>query len=160
MGGSAVLGTNLVDELVAVADSLRDGLHPEFGVRQFRVYTVLRTYASGSTGDGSFTDVETQLTPQPKVQPYHERILYELDRCGVDEAGFVLLREISLTYTVAELIGPSMASGQEWLIKITDAHGQGIADQYFVVSRKPYPDREKDIGWWMELERASDEAGE
>ncbi len=153
MGGSAILGTNLVDSLVPdVVDGLRDDLHPAFGVRQFRVYTVRRTWSGGITGDGSYSDVETELTPQPLVKPY--RTEYRLDRCGIDEAGLVVLREISLTYTEAELVGGPIAAGEEWLIKLIDAHGQSIADRYWVVARPPFPDRIKDIGWIVQLEKA------
>lgn len=149
MPGSAVLGSNLVDDLVPTVDELRSSLHDEFGVRQFHVYTVLREWSGGATGDGDPTDTETELTPKPKVEPYKTQ--YELETCGIDEAGVVMLREISLTYTEAEIIGPTLTAGQEWFIKITDAQGQAIADRYWVIAKPPFPDREKDIGWKVEL---------
>lgn len=152
MSGNAVLGDNLVDDLVPTVDELRDSLHTAFGVQQFRVYTVLRTWDGGATGSGASTDTETELTPQPKVEPYKTR--FELDGCGIDEAGYVVLREISLTYTEAELIGPTLVAGQEWLIKISDAQGQAIADRYWVVQEPPFPDREQDIGWTVKLAKA------
>ena len=67
MAGSAVLGTNVVDVLVPVADDIRD-LATELGAHQFRVYTVKRTYSSQVAGEGSYTDVETEITPRPVVE--------------------------------------------------------------------------------------------
>ena len=40
MGGSAILGNNLIDGLVPMADSLRGSLNLAMGTRQFHVYTV------------------------------------------------------------------------------------------------------------------------
>lgn len=161
MPGSATKGTNLVDELAfEVVDALRDELHTDLGVRQFSVFTVRRTYTLGVSGEGDFTDTEVEIIPQPLVEPYRTR--FELEPCGLDESGLVKLREISLSYTEAELTGGYGANqvidpdAEEWLIKITDAHGQEISDTYWIVDRRPYPDRVNDIGWLMELRRASD----
>lgn len=156
MPGSATLGNNLVDSLVPIADELRESLHTDFGVRQFRVWSILREYAIGVIGDGGYTDTETEITPRPLVEPY--RSTFELEPCGIEEASFVKLREVSLTYTEAELMGPTLSDGQEWFIKITDGHGQEIGDQYWRLRGRPFPDRIKDIGWSMELIDAEVEA--
>lgn len=155
MGGSAILGDNLVDDLIPdVIDGIRADLHPTLGVRQFRVFTVVRTYTGSVIGEGDFTEVETELVPQPLVQPYKTRL--QLEDCGIDEAGFIVLREISLTYTEAEVSGPpSDPDTEDFLIKITDAHGQAIPDTFWHLVARPYPDRLKDMGWTMKLEPAS-----
>ena len=161
MGGSATLGTNLVDSLVPdVVDGLRNDLHPDFGVRQFRVYTVSRVWASGSAGDGGFVDTEAEITPQPLVvSPGVARTAeFSLEPCGVDEAGLIVLREVSLTYTEAELSGGDLPAGTEWFIKLRDAHGQGIPETIWTVKKRPWADRIKDIGWMMELERAVEDS--
>jgi hypothetical protein len=152
MAGSATLGTNLVDSLVPLADDLRKVLQTDFGVRQFRVWTVQRVWSSGTTGEGEYVDTAAEITPQPLVEPYKTE--FSLEPCGVDESGFVVLREISLTYTEAELSGGDVPVGTEWFIKLTDAHGQEIPDSYWLVKKRPWPDRIKDIGWKMELEAA------
>ena len=163
MGGSSILGDNLVDSLIPdVVDGLREDLHPQFGVRQFSVFTVTRKCASGYIGDGEFTDTEVEIRPQPLVEPYRTR--FELQPCGLDEAGMVTLREVSLTYTEAELtgsigVGADLAADEQFLYKLTDAHGQGIADSYWVLAQRPFPDRIEDIGWSVILKRASDVSG-
>ncbi len=167
MGGSAILGTNLVDSLIVdVVDGLRDALHTEFGVRQFRVFTVTRTWVTGiGDTDAGYSDVEVELTPQPLVIPLTGRqdahLKLELQTCGIDEAGIILLHEVSLTYTEEELSGifGDGATGldkdtQQFLYKLTDAHGQKIEARYYLLNRVPVPDRIKNIGWIVELKKA------
>lgn len=152
MAGTATLGTNLVDSLVPIADALRESLHELAGVRQFLVWTVARQWSGDSIGDGTYEDTVTELTPAPLVEPYLTE--YNLEPCGIDEAGFVVLREISLTYTEAELAGAGDPT-VEWFIKLSDDHGQAIPDQYWMVTERPWPDRIQDIGWKVRLRRAS-----
>ena len=154
MAGSAVLGTNLVDSLVTdVIDGIRDALHPELGVRQFRVFAVTRTYA-GDFGAEPFTDSELELTPQPFVQNYvtFTTIRQELEPCGLDEAGLVIVTEISLSYTEAEIAGPPADPlKQDFLIRIDDGQGQAIPSRFFQLAGPPYPDRITNMGWAVKL---------
>ncbi len=119
MAGSAILGNNLVDSLVpGVIDGIRDALHPDLGVRHYRVYAVTRTYV-GEFGSDDYSDVEVEFEPQPLVEPYpraNTGIHYELEPCGLDEAGLVVIKEISLTYTEHEVSG---------LLLRLDLHPQG-----------------------------------
>lgn len=158
MSKDAILGANLVDDLVPTVDELRASLHDDFGVRQYHVYTVLRTWDGGGTGLGTPTDVETELVPKPKCEFFSYQgvpgMRLELDECGVSEAGMIRLREISLEYAEHELLGPTLVAGQEWFIKITDAQGQLIRDRYWIIAKTPIPDRNLDIGWTMELRLA------
>lgn len=168
MGGNATLDSDiLLDDLVGLADDLRDDLHTDFGVRAFRVYTVLRTWDGGYVGEGTASEVETEITPQPRVLPYSTAgamagLAYKLEPCGLDEAGLVILKEVSLSYTQAELTGrpvvdgveQSMADGQEWVIRIREAHGQEQSYKDFKIKGAPFPDRENDVGWELRLTRA------
>jgi hypothetical protein len=158
MPGSAVLGTNLVDSLITdVIDGLRDDLNPALGVRQYRVFSVRRTYV-GEFGSDVFSDVEAEITPQPLVQAYniYTGIHYDLEPCGLDEVGFIILREISLTYTEDEISGCSSTDLQDFFLKVTDAHGQATKDRLWVPKAPPYADRIKSMGWTLVLKRASD----
>ena len=153
MAGSATLDPDvLIDDLVTdVIDGLRSELHPLFGVRAFNVSTVVRTWSGGSVGDGTFTDVEVVLDPQPLVHPFTS-FRRDMEPCGFDDAGGVKLTEVSLSYTYTELLACPAPTGSEHLIKITEAHGQGSPVRYFVHKRQPYPDRIKDMGWVLQLE--------
>jgi len=158
MPGSATLGTNLVDSLVPdVIDELRGSLHPELGVRQFRVFVVTRTWSGEAIGEGTASDAELEIDPQPMVKPYvgvafSRTLMLGLEPCGLDESGSVELSEVSLTYTETELGGPPAdPMRQELLYRIDDAHGQGVASRFFIPSAVPYPDREQDMGWRLLL---------
>lgn len=153
MPGSATLDpTVLVDSLVTdVIDGLRGELHPAFGVRAYRVFTVLESWTGPSIGQGTKSVSETEIDPQPFVEVWNG-LRFDLAECGIDEVGEVRLREVSLTYTEAELVGPTpLPTNQRWLIKISEAHGQANRDRYFVHTKPPYVDREKDMGWVMWL---------
>ena len=156
MPGSAILGTNLVDSLVTgVIDGIREALHPQLGVRQFRVFAVTRRFSGAG-----FVDEELELRPQPLVDGYsfiqNRSVRYVQKDCGIDEEGVVNLSEISFTYTEAELTGLGLPNGTDFYIKITDALGQGIPDRYFQPAGPPYPDRIEGMGWQLRLVRLSD----
>jgi hypothetical protein len=155
MSGSAVLGDNLVDSLVTdVIDGLRRDLHPQFGVRPYRAWLVTRTWSGEIPGEGEGTpvDIEVELDPQPRVMAWGGYEI-ELDKCGLDEAGEIVLKEVSLTYTHAELTGGALAPNQEFFIKLTEAHGQGNPVRYFTHTRPPFVDREKDMAWILWLRK-------
>lgn len=155
MAGSAILDPNvLVDGLVEdVIDGLRRDLHPQFGVRAYHVATVARTWSGRTQGEGTATDVETVLDPQPLVKIWDGR-RYELEPCGLDELGEIKVTEVSLTYTQAELDGGgALNRNQEWLLKLTEAHGQATRSAFFLHTRPPFIDREKDMGWVLWLRR-------
>lgn len=158
MPGSATLNPDvLIDDILTTVDDLRSELHAEFGLRQFRLFTVERVWDSGYVGDGLYSDVETEITPAPRVVPFTrsgDSVSYELRACGLDEAGFVAIQEVSLTYTEEELTGGTLAQGTEWLFRLRDGQGQGIPDRDFVLDGVPFPDREKTLGWSFRLRRA------
>jgi hypothetical protein len=161
MAGSAILDPDvLVDSLVVdVIDGLRGDLHPAFGVRAYRIFTVSRQWTGRAAGEGTYTDTEVELLPQPLVEPWEgvgSGLQLDLKTCGMDEIGQITLREVSLTYTEAELRGPNnLARNQQWFLKLTDAHGQGTEQKYFIHGKPPYVDRVKDMGWILWLREAT-----
>lgn len=156
MGGSAILDPEvLIDDLIVdVVDGLREELHPQFGIRAFRVYLVKRTWAGRSVGEGKFTDVAVEIRPQPKVWTW-DGLRWGLEACGLNEMGEVKLTEVSLTFTSAELTGGMLNANQMFYVKIGEAHGQGNPDRFFVHVRPPFPDRTKDLGWVLALKRTN-----
>lgn len=150
MSGSATLGASLVDDLVADIDELRGELHADFGVRPFRVYTVLRSWTGEQEGEGSHFDVISEITPQPRVG-FWDGYKFALTPLGTHEDGEVQISEVSLTYTYDELSGGTLGLNQQWFYVLVDAHGQGCPDRYLRINRPPFPDREKNIGWEVRL---------
>ncbi len=150
--GEAVLNPAvLVDSLIAdVIDGLREDLHPQFGVRAYRVYRVIRTWNGQVVGEGQYTDDAAELRPQPLVWSWDSlanALRYKQAACGLSELGELKLTEVSLTYTEAQLTGQPLRDNQELLIAIGDAHGQGSTVRMYTHAKPPYVDRIKDMGW-------------
>lgn len=152
--GLAVLDQDvLVDSLVAdVIDGLREDLHPQFGVRAYRVYRVIRTWGGRVTGEGGYRDVGAELRPQPLVWQW-DGLRFEQATCGVETLGEVKLTEVSLTYTEAQLTAQPMGKNVESFIAIGEAHGQASTMRLYTHTRPPYIDRVKDMGWVLWLRK-------
>lgn len=150
--GLAVLDQDvLVDSLIAdVVDGLREDLHPQFGVRAYRVYRVIRTWSGATSGQGTYVDDAAELRPQPLVWLW-SGLRYEQAKCGVMEIGEVKLTEVSLTYTEPQLTGQPLGRNQDLYIAIGEAHGQRSATRLFTHKMPPFVDRTKDIGWVLQL---------
>lgn len=153
VGAATLDDETLVDSLVGdVIDELRDDLHTQFGVRAYRVYRVIRTWTGPAVGEGTFTDEAHELRPQPLVTVW-DGLRFVQAVCGIEEMGEIKLTEISLSYTEAQLLGQPLASNQELVIALGDAHGQGSSWHYFRYARPPYIDRVRDFGWVAVLRR-------
>ncbi len=76
---------------------------------------------------------------------------YQQEPCGLDEAGFVKVTQVSLCYNHDDVLACEAPDGVEYLIKIDEGHGQGNPPRYFVHAKPPYDDREKSVGWVMYL---------
>ena len=149
---NSILDSSLVDTLVPIINDLRASLHADFGDRPFTCHLIKRTWSGGRVGSGTVTVNSTVEIPgPPKVSKYDLR--GRLVPCGLDEDGEIVLTEVPLTFTEAELWSPTLADGQEYLYRLTDAHGQGIKTRYFVAAAPPTPDREMDIGWIVRLNK-------
>lgn len=146
----------LIDDLVGpVIDALREDLHPQFGVRAYRVFTVKRRWAGELAGEGAMVEeIETEIRPQPLVAPW-DGLRYTVGSCGMMVDGKVRLTEVSLTLTEAELTGKGpggkLATNEMWFLKLTDAHGQQTTPMYFTLDGPPYIDRVKTLGWIVNL---------
>lgn len=156
MPKSATLdSTVLVDSLVPdVIDGLRGDLHPDFGVRAYRLYLTTRTWSGTDIGDGVFSEVEEEIDPQPLVRIWNG-LDFKLEPCGLDDMGDIKVTETSLQYTEGDLVGKTapLAANQEFFIRLREAHGQATAFKDFQHTKPPYIDRIKDMGWVMWLRR-------
>jgi len=157
MPGSAVLGINLVDRLQPLADRMRQ-LEDRFGLRQFDVYRVHRRWTGVERGDGNVVVLlDNLLDPRPLVSAPNNQGAphYELAPGSKLDEGEILLEQVSLTYTEAELTGPApMPPLEEWFFRLVDARGQDIPTRYYVLNGPPRADRLKTMGWVLQLQRA------
>lgn len=152
----ATLGTSLVDKLVPAVDKIRTALYAKTGVRQYEVHLVKRRWSGAERDDGTVTVLsDVTLTPTPSLSyPNNQGALHdELPAHGRDEEGAVELSEVSLTYTEAELTGGVLAANEEFFYRVVDGQGQAIRTRYYILSAPPQPDREKTIGWKLQLRR-------
>lgn len=152
--GAATLDSNvLVDSLVLdVIDGLREELNPTFGVRAYRVYRVIRSWSGRTAGEGGSTDDAAELRPQPRVKMWNG-LRYVQATCGLRELGDVQLTEVSLTYTAEQLDPQTLRANQEIFFAIGEANGQGSPIRVWGHTAPPFIDREKDMGWVLNLRR-------
>lgn len=150
--GTAVLDqNNLVDSLVPdVIDGLRDSLQPAFGIRPYRLYRVIRTWSGTEPGDGVAVDVGAELRPYPKVA-WWDGFRYQQEPAGLQSMGRVRCTEISLTYSEPDLTAQPLPRNRELFYAIGDANGQATSVKLFTIYQPPYIDRERDMGWVLNL---------
>lgn len=146
----------LTDDLVPLADQLR-GLYEVLGARPYRAFVVRRTWSGARVGEGTPTDVSTEILPRPAVLT--AGLHGELRPAGIEEEGEIVLQEISLTWTEPELFSPSLAANAQHLIRLEGAHGQAVRVRYYVPAAAPVPvrgDSMRDdvLSWAMSLRRA------
>lgn len=150
----AVLGDNIIDDLLPVVDDLRGDILPIAGVRQFRVFVVTRTYQGGHRGEGEYTDDATEITPSPAVA-FDDTHRFDLRPTGRDEEGEVKISEISLARYVEEDLMPyKVDQNVEFFWRLDDGQGQSIRSRAYKPIKPPMADREKTIGWTVSLRRA------
>jgi len=150
MAGNSVIGTNLLDCLIDVVDDIRRDMHTDMGTRAYTLTFVSRLWSGSDIGEGTFVDTEVIADPRPLVHPFAS-MEYQQEPCGLDEAGFVKVTQLSLCYNHADILACEAPSRTEYLIKIDEGQGQGNPPRYFVYAKPPYADRVKTIGWVLYL---------
>lgn len=105
----------LRDDVIPVIDEARE-LVDDLGLRLCTVQTRLRTWTGSVPGDGSSSDVDTDIEPTPKVREPWPRLI--ADAPGTYETGDRLISKVSATYTEAQLTGGTLFNSQEWWILI------------------------------------------
>lgn len=141
---------NLIDKLITKVDSLRQKAADKFGLPPFDMYRVIRTYASGIIGDGSYTDLETLLSPPPMVKFTGGD---KLERGGKVDARTMTATEVSLSYTEDWLQGEGLVAGQECFYKLVERNSTTAADTtYWIMSAIPEAQRDE-INWILKFRR-------
>lgn len=147
---------SLADALVGVVDDVRRSVHGALGTRSWKVAIVERTWSGGVRGEGAENRVLRWLDPVPKV----ERVSRDrMGPAGREASGSVVLTEVSLSYTEAEL-DPKPSRGGEVAYALVEAKGQQRKTRWFVIAAPPYArrgDNEDDnIDWYIVLNETSD----
>jgi hypothetical protein len=162
---SAVVKPGILgDALIGVVDNIRGVLRAALGTRPYRFALIVRTWSGGRVGEGTPTDVITELgmpTYSSGVQPP----LIEVDERGryapggEERDGDLRVTELSLSYTEDDL-APTVPPGGEVVYRVTDNHGQKQRERFYILSGQPLArrgDRESDRSdWKLYLRRTSD----
>ncbi len=149
-GNSTLDQNNLLDCLIPCVDEIRSDIHEVAGTRAYRMFFVTRQWSGKQIGEGSSTDTEVEVYPRPKIYPFAS-MEYQQEPCGLDEAGFLKVTQVSLCYNHEDILGCEAPTGVEYLIRLDEGHGQGSPSRYFVHEKPPYEDRIKTVGWIMYL---------
>ena len=146
----------LADELVGVVDDIRRDIHGALGTRPWAIDIVNRSWSGQKRGVGVPTTRILRLDPTPRV----ERVTKDrMGPAGREAAGSVVLSEVSLRYSEAEL-QPSVATGNEIAYRLTELRGQKQVPKYYVLSAAPVPRRGDKVSdntdWYILLHETSD----
>lgn len=154
MPGSATKNPDiLTDDLIDIVDDIRSDVE-DIGTRAYRVFVVSKSSTGELEGMGKVTEVETEITPRPKVKPWGS-LKFQQEGCGLLDYGKVKIEQVSLSYTANEL-WPAPANGSSgYCIRIKEGYGQEQTAQDFMHAEPPYADRISGLGWILKLERAS-----
>lgn len=146
--------TTLIGRLIPKVNAIRSRLYAKTGVREFRVYRVLRTWSGGEIGRGVATLTELEITPSPDVvfdKSVGRGRADRLERGRVEE-GFCELREVSLELVESDLTGYPLAVGQECYYRIVEAHEHAASTTYWILTGTPIADRDN-FQWIVKLRR-------
>lgn len=152
---SAIDGSIFGDALVGAVDDIRRSIHGALGTRPWAVAIVTRRWQGGRRGEGHSTVSILELDPVPRV----ERVSKDrMGPAGREAAGSVVLSEVSLRYSEAEL-SPSIGEGDEVAYRLTELRGQKQKPKWYVLAASPVPrrgDKERDnTDWYILLHETS-----
>lgn len=143
---ATIKGSNVLDNcLLDIADCIRGCVNETFGTREYRVYSVVRTYTMDRQ-DGYYSDNILELLPAPKVE-FLSPNGFEMIGTGKTTKGSIKITELSLLYSEDQILPQNLDNNQKHFIKLVDRHGENARERYFHISNVPVMDRHKTIGW-------------
>jgi hypothetical protein len=142
--------TTLIGRLIPKVNAIRSRLYEKTGVREFRVFRVIRTWSGGEVGRGIATLEELEIDPSPDVVFDNGR-QDRLERGRVED-GFCKLLEVSLELIESDLTGQPLARGQECYYRITERNEHAASPSYWVLEGTPWADRDN-FQWIVRLRR-------
>lgn len=152
---NAPLSRLLADRLVGVVDRIRDRVHGALGTRQWKVEILTRTWSGSMAGEGNSITTILELLPNPQVRINTSD---RLGPAGREPKGSIILSEVSLSYTEAEL-QPKLDARCEVAYRLTDMRGQRLDVKWGVLSDGPLTrrgDKEGDRSdWYLVLNESS-----
>lgn len=147
LGPNPAPGASLVEQLGPTADNLRQ-LYTEFGLRPYRVFSVVVKWSGGASGLGdAVVASETELLPTPLVKDM-KPIRGVSKPAGRNEEGGIMLTQISPRYTEDDIralfhtqpLGEALDGFLE--VRVDSRDGEAVRRR-FSVKGAPYRDAGK-----------------
>ena len=116
----------LIQDLLQTVDDAR-GIATDLGARLYRVFTRTRTWTGITQGSGTFTDVDTELLPRPRVRAQMQNGEFEplaqaYSNAGLHWEGTLKVDRIS-AQTPLSLLNPTLAENQRQFFILIGADG-------------------------------------
>lgn len=150
----AIPEASLVEDLGEVADDLRQ-LNTDFGLRPYRLFSVVSRWTGGSKGRGTQVLVqETEFLPTPEVANV-DRLAGQLGSAGLNEVGTIRVTELSPRLTEDDIrdlfhIQPLPQDQEGWLELRIDRRDGSTTRRRFVVKGAPMR-RADEFDWHVKL---------
>lgn len=145
--------TTLIQDLLQTVDDAR-GIATDLGIRLYRVFMRVRTWTGATQGIGTFTDVDVELLPRPRIVAQTPRGEFmPLDQVYTDAGthleGALKVDKIS-AQTPLSLLQPDLAENQRQYVMLIGADGGEVAGTLFVVDGPPI---RKTLEWVCKLKK-------
>ncbi len=138
---------SLAEQLGDTVDELRQ-LYTDFGLRPYRVFSVVVVWSGGASGRGdAVVEEEVELLPTPRLVDM-KPVTGKATPAGFDEEGAVMLRQISPRYTEDDIrtifhLQPLPTDRDGFLeIRVDQRDGQTLRRR-FTVKGAPFRDAMK-----------------
>ena len=152
---------SLVEDLGSVADDLRQ-LYTDFGLRPYRVFSVLQHWSGGRVGAGTVAvvrEIEFLPTPLVDVLPVKRRVT----EGGFTEDGDTWLRQISPRLTedeVQNLVAPGgLQPGDDPFIEVRMDARDGLSERRRYTVQGPPARDAGGFEWKVRLVKANPDRG-
>ena len=135
----------LIQDLLQTVDDAR-GIATDLGARLYRVFSRIRTWTGITVGVGTFTDVDTELLPRPRVRAQmpnadFEPLVQAYSNAGLHWEGTLKLDRIS-AQTPLSLLNPNLAENQRQYFIVLGADGGevigGLTGAMFIADGAPF----------------------
>ncbi len=151
-------GRSLVEDLGGTVDDLRQ-LYTEFGLRPYRVFSVVEVWSGGESGRGDASiESEVELLPTPLVHDM-KTIRGVSKAAGLDEVGGIKLTQISPRYTEDDVRTifhtQPLPKDRDGYLEVRVDERDGVTKRRrFTVKGTPFRDTEK-FEWSVRLRAQS-----
>ncbi len=143
----------VLQNILPAIDAARNQL-TTIGLRLYRIFVRTRTWSGGGLGQGTFTDVDVELLPRPRVMAQmtdgeFSPLGQVRSQAGDHFEGHLRVDRISATILLATL-APSVSANQKVYYVVQGIDGGEIVGGLYVLAGAPF---RKTTQWILFLEK-------